>query len=248
MLNYILNATSQPNLFYVGHSQGTLIAFSKFGRDQELASKIRLFVGLGPVATVNHMKSPIRYLADIGASSKQQMWYKLFGKRNFLPSDTVIEWVADKFCNMVVTDKFICENVIFAFCGPSKYLNQSRISVYTTHTPAGTSVKNLAHFSQMVISGRYEMYDYGSSKANMLNYNQTTPPAYDLKQVRVPVALYWAQNDWLADPVDIQYLRQNLPNVVDDYGVGDWDHLDFIWAVNANRDIYDRMIKLMQKF
>ena len=28
-----------------------------------------------------------------------------------------------------------------------------------------------------------------------------------------------APNDWLADPIDIEYLRSNLPNIVDDYEV-----------------------------
>jgi hypothetical protein len=151
-------------------------------------------------------------------------------------------------CNAVVTDKLICRNIIFVVAGPSRHYNVTRTSVYTTHTPAGTSVKNLAHFSQMVISGKYQMYDFGSATENMKHYNQTTAPLYNLAEVDVPVALYWADNDWLADPLDVQYLRSNLPNIVDDYCVEDWDHLDFTWGINGRPAMYDRMITLMNSY
>ena len=55
MINFVLNFTDQNQLFYVGHSQGSLIGFARFNSDLDLASKIRLFIGLGPVATVGHL-------------------------------------------------------------------------------------------------------------------------------------------------------------------------------------------------
>lgn len=79
----------------------------------------------------------------------------------------MIEWLADHFCNRKTYDKLVCENVLFVLCGPSRYLNASRVAVYETHSPAGTSVKNLAHFSQMVISGKFQAYDYGSAKGSI---------------------------------------------------------------------------------
>ena len=63
MLKFVLAKTSQPSLYYVGHSQGTLIAFAEFSRNKELAKVVKKFFALGPVATVGHMNSPIKYLA-----------------------------------------------------------------------------------------------------------------------------------------------------------------------------------------
>ena len=248
MLYYILNETHQETLFYVGHSQGTLIGFSQFSLDEELASRVKLFLGLGPVATMSHMKSPIKYIADLGISSNQQIFFKLFGKRSFLPTNGFEKWLADKACNSLITDKIFCENIMFILAGPSDYLNKTRLAVYTTHAPAGTSVKNLAHFAQSVISGQHQMYDYGSGKENFAHYNQTTAPLYHVQAVKMPVALYYANNDWLADPQDVNYLRKNLPNIVDDFEISDWNHLDFLWATNANTRLYERMIKLMKKY
>ena len=47
MVNYVLNQTSQPQLFYIGHSQGTMIPFAKLSTDPEFNSKIKLFLALG---------------------------------------------------------------------------------------------------------------------------------------------------------------------------------------------------------
>lgn len=61
MIYFVLNVTNQNQLFYVGHSQGTLISFARLGTDLDLASKIRLFVGLGPVATVGHLNGLVQF-------------------------------------------------------------------------------------------------------------------------------------------------------------------------------------------
>jgi predicted esterase len=63
MINYILKLTNQEKLFYIGHSQGTMIGFSQFSQNTVLASKVKLFIALGPVATVGSIESPVRYFA-----------------------------------------------------------------------------------------------------------------------------------------------------------------------------------------
>ena len=40
MLNYILRITGNEKLYYIGHSQGTLIAFAQFSHDHVLANKV----------------------------------------------------------------------------------------------------------------------------------------------------------------------------------------------------------------
>ena len=129
MINYALKASNQESLFYVGHSQGTLVSFAQLSKNRQLASKIRLFIGLGPVATVSHIQSPIKYLADLGQVTDEFILYNIFGKKEFLPSSEVIKWLSIK-CNINVLGKEICENVIFVLCGPSKFFNITRLPVY----------------------------------------------------------------------------------------------------------------------
>ncbi len=77
---------------------------------------------------------------------------------------------------------------------------------------------------------------------------QTTAPLYNISDVTLPVALFWAENDWLADPDDVQFLRKNLPNIIYDQFIADWDHLDFIWALDASQVIYSNIINLLKKY
>ena len=50
-------------------------------------------------------------------------------------------------------------------------------------------------------------FDYGSAEANTKHYGTPIPPAYNLTSfTNTPVFLFWAQNDWLADPkVSLRY-------------------------------------------
>ena len=62
----VLAEAKAKKLFYVGHSMGTTmfwVAMNERGEDG-FGSKIKLMIGLGPVATVAHMESPIHYLVQ----------------------------------------------------------------------------------------------------------------------------------------------------------------------------------------
>ena len=54
-VDYVLEKSNQSQLVYVGHSQGTSIGFLELTTNTDLASKIKLFVGLGPVATLGNV-------------------------------------------------------------------------------------------------------------------------------------------------------------------------------------------------
>lgn len=241
MLKFVLAKTSQPSLYYAGHSQGTLIAFAEFSRNKELAKVVKKFFALGPVTTVGHMESPIKYLSYF--LPEVQDLFKFFGVRDFLPSDRVIRWLADYVCSEKDLETF-CEDIIFVICGfDKKQLNMTRLPVYYSHTPAGTSVRDMVHFAQMYLSKKFQMYNYGSASENMAHYGQDTPPVYNVTAMTVPVALYYAQNDWLADPEDVRLLLPLLPNKTYVKYIENWDHLDFIWGLDAAKLVYYEIIK-----
>ena len=65
VIDYIKQNTSVSQIYYTGHSQGTMIAFAGFSKNQELAKSIKKFYGLAPVAYLGNMKSPLKYLASV---------------------------------------------------------------------------------------------------------------------------------------------------------------------------------------
>lgn len=73
---------------------------------------------------------------------------------------------------------------------------------------------------------------------------------YNLKNVKVPVAMYYSDKDWVAVLKDIQRLKAELPNVVKDYLVTEkkFNHLDLLYGVDAPRLIFEEIITTIKSF
>ncbi|OWA51221.1 Lysosomal acid lipase/cholesteryl ester hydrolase [Hypsibius exemplaris] len=245
-----LAVSGAEQLSYVGHSQGTLIGFAKFSSDQELAKKIRVFIALAPVAFLGNMKSPLlRLIAPF--ARELAFLFRLFGYRDFLPDYPLIQYLAEKFCIKQPIPARVCENVIFIVAGYDfAQINSTRLDVYLSHAPAGTSSQNIFHFAQLAQSNKCQKFDYGSDAENMKYYGQITPPEYPVSALKVPTAMLYSDNDWLATPVDVLRLKEELSSVVDFYRVpyANWDHLDFIWGVDANKYVYPEVQRVLRQY
>jgi lysosomal acid lipase/cholesteryl ester hydrolase len=64
MLDYVMNITGQKEMFYAGHSQGTVMGFAGFTANQTLAQHIKAFFALAPVSTVKHVKGLFAFMSD----------------------------------------------------------------------------------------------------------------------------------------------------------------------------------------
>ncbi|XP_039727702.1 lysosomal acid lipase/cholesteryl ester hydrolase [Pteropus medius] len=243
-INFILNKTGQQQVYYVGHSQGTTIGFIAFSRIPELAKKIKMFFALAPVASIDFSIGPIIKMARI----PDLLLKDIFGKKEFLPQNAVLKWLAMNVCDHVLL-KELCENIFFLLCGfNERNLNMSRISVYITHCPAGTSVQNMIHWKQNSQLGKFQAFDWGSSAKNYFHYNQTHPPTYNVKDMLVPTTIWNGGHDWLADVKDISILLTQITNLVYHKYFPEWEHLDFIWGLDAPWRLYDEMVNLMKKY
>jgi lysosomal acid lipase/cholesteryl ester hydrolase len=74
-------------------------------------------------------------------------------RKNFLSSNALTRFFTGG-CNYKIIDQVVCKNLLYEMCGPSTSINLTRIGVYLRHFPAGTSVKNMVHFAQILISGQ----------------------------------------------------------------------------------------------
>merc|ERR1740123_32789 len=235
-IEFILEYTKQSKLAYVGHSEGTIQMFAMPTLRPDIVDKIAFFGALAPVAYVHHSKSTLlTILADLDIANL----YALLGRKQFMPGEYILNRIAPDLCAEV--DE-LCADAIELLCGPTKDINASRMDVFVSETPAGTSVKNMIHWSQDDKRERFGMFDYGNKEANMQHYglNYPVPPAYNLSLVTMPLGLYSGSNDWLADPEDVSTLRADLPaNVTkQDVYVQGFAHLDFTWGMRANEEVY----------
>ncbi|XP_001917644.3 gastric triacylglycerol lipase-like isoform X2 [Equus caballus] len=242
-INFILKKTGQEKLHYVGHSQGTSISFITFCTNPKLAKRIKAFYALAPVATVKYMKSLLNKLTLIPLF----LFKIIFGNTIFSPHNFFDEFLATKVCSHEMLN-LLCTNALFIFCGFNyKNLNISRLDVYLSHNPAGTSVQNILHWTQAAKSGKFQGFDWGSPVQNMMHYNQPTPPNYNLTDMRVPLAVWSGGNDRLADPQDVDLLLPKLSNLTYHKKIPSYNHLDFIWATDAPQEVYNEIISMMKE-
>ncbi|XP_032286233.1 lysosomal acid lipase/cholesteryl ester hydrolase [Phoca vitulina] len=243
-INFILNKTGQEQVYYVGHSQGTTIGFIAFSRIPELAKKVKMFFALAPVASVSFSTSPLCKLGGFPEFLLKDM----FGVKEFFPQSTVLKWLSVHVCSHVIL-KELCGNAFFILCGfNERNLNMSRVPVYVAHSPAGTSVQNILHWGQLIKFQKFQAFDWGSHARNYFHYNQTHPPPYNVKDMLVPTAVWSGGQDSLADVSDISILLPQVTNLVYSKLIPEWEHLDFIWGLDAPWRLYNEVVDLMKKY
>lgn len=116
-----------------------------------------------------------------------------------------------------------------------------------TYIPAGASFKSLLHYWQLVLVPQFRQYNYGIEE-NLKIYNQLAPPDYNLGNCIAPVAIIYSDHDTLASAKDVLHLSNELPNLVIIKRVDDdsFNHLDFVWAMDAKELIYDYIVEWMK--
>lgn len=263
-VDYVRNVTGQARIGFVGHSEGTTQAFAALALDgmhasstvvaaggvplpysvgavAGLSKKLNVFVALAPVASVKHQRSGLlTFLAGLVEIFNVDKIMEFFGMRQFLPSATLLQSLAPWLCRLTPTG---CSDALLLLCGVSDNLNTSRLDVYVSETPAGTSTKNMGHWAQNVEAPRFQLFDYGCgllSCKNMDVYHQRTAPVLDLSKIAAPVALFSGGDDALGDPTDVAEIAAALPpsSLVHASAIAKFAHLDFVWAPDAASLLY----------
>eukprot|EP01156_Anaeramoeba_ignava_P006590 Anaeramoba_ignava/a349057_106.p1 GENE.a349057_106~~a349057_106.p1 ORF type:complete len:414 (-),score=82.82 a349057_106:77-1258(-) len=248
--DYILGLTGFEKLTYIGHSQGCTIAFALFSQFPDYAKKVDLFFALAPAVFISHCQSPLAILVEeLMRKFNLKNLLDLLGVYDFDASNPILQALFGETCKIL---PFVCENALFMLAGwDLSDLNQSRVDVYASHAD-GTSTRNFEHGMQCMETGVFKKYDYGSAAENQKHYNSNTPPTYDLSSFTEPkIVLYYGGNDILTDPYDIEHsLIPSLdPDVFDEppISLAYYDHLDFIWAVDAHEKIYKHIVERMNQ-
>uniref|UniRef100_A0A8C6YF97 Lipase n=1 Tax=Naja naja TaxID=35670 RepID=A0A8C6YF97_NAJNA len=260
-IDFVLQKTGQQQLYYIGHSQGTTIAFIAFSSNKQLASKIKLYIALAPVATVKNAKTPLAKLAKLSDFEIKI----LFGRKEFLPKTYFGSLIAIEICSQEALAP-LCSNLLFVLNGFDKEnLNMihrgclmlqkwigcpvkvalSRVDVYTSYVPASTSVQNMIHWKQAIKSGKFQAYDHGRLRNNF-HYRQNSPPEYNVSAMTVPTAIWNGGNDWISDPDDVNQLIPQIQNLISHKFIPQWNHLDFMYGIDAPDKLYYEIMDLLQ--
>ncbi|XP_039079261.1 lipase member K isoform X1 [Hyaena hyaena] len=242
-IDFIAEKTGQERLYYVGHSQGTTIAFIAFSTNPELAKRINIFFALAPVITVKYTQSPMKKLTTLS----RKVVKALFGDKMFYPHTFFDQFIATKVCNRKLFHH-LCSNFLFTLSGfDPKNLNMSRLDVYLAQSPAGTSVQNMLHWAQAANSGLFQAFDWGNPDENMMHFHQLTPPLYDVTKMQVPTAVWSGGHDRVADLKDVENLLPKIPRLIYYKLIPHYNHVDFYLGQDAPQEIYQDLIRLMDE-
>ncbi|XP_075991979.1 lipase 3-like isoform X2 [Anticarsia gemmatalis] len=249
MIDYVLNETGVPKIQYIGFSQGTTAFWVMMSTRPEYNEKIVAMQAMAPVAYFGNARSPlIKAIAPF--TNSLETISKILGVTEILPNGLINDLAGQKLCIEEAITQVLCTNLLFLICGfDAEQLNTTMLPVVLGHTPAGASAKQFIHYGQLYKSGKFVQFDYGLI-GNKRRYGTYKPPSYDLTAVKTPVFLHYAENDWLSTPKDVKKLAEAMPAAVGIYRVPlpTFNHLDFVFAINATELIYNRLIKIMSQF
>ncbi|XP_022116482.2 lipase 3 [Pieris rapae] len=249
MIDYVIKETGVKKMQYVAFSQGTTAFWVMTSLKPEYNEKFTAMHAMAPIAYVGNIRSPvIRAVAPFTNSLETIL--KLIGANEILPNGNLNKLAGEKLCIEEAITQSLCTNLLFLFCGfDVEQLNKTMLPVVMGHTPAGASTRQFIHFGQLYKSGKFSYFDHGWL-ANRRTYGSFRPPTYNISSIKVPIFLHYADNDWLSTPKDVDRLFKELKSVVGKYRVplDNFNHLDFVFANDAKKLIYDRIIRIMAQF
>ncbi|OQR71899.1 lipase 3-like [Tropilaelaps mercedesae] len=134
----------------------------------------------------------------------------------------------------------------------SGHHNKSRLAVYSTHFPAGTSFNDLKHYMQLHKERRFAYYDFRDARKNSRAYGTVRPPEYNLKNVRAKMLIFYSKQDSFVSVRDGQRVVELFKdNVYKSTGVelpySGFVHMDFLWSIQAKQQLYDLVIERMKE-
>ncbi|XP_048958059.1 lipase member J isoform X1 [Canis lupus baileyi] len=247
-INFIVRHTGQEGIFYVGHSQGTSIAFITFSTIPKIAGRIKVFFALAPVFSIKNSNSPLIKMAYRWRSliKSESVLQTFFGSKDFLPNTSFKRFVGSKLCPLKIIGK-ICRDILFMMYGCDlENLNMSRMDVYMSQNPAGTSIQNMVHWSQLFNSSHLRAFDWGSPALNLVHFNQATPPFYNVTDMNVSTATWNGGNDLVADPEDVENLLSEITHHIYHKTISYYNHIDFLFGLDVYQQVYHEIIDIIR--
>ncbi|KAM7299623.1 gastric triacylglycerol lipase [Ixodes scapularis] len=248
-IDYILNVTKRKNLLYVGLSQGALMFFTMMSEKPEYNDKVKAFAGLAPFNKLAHMVvPPVAFIARFAEPLLR--FADLLGYYEVLPQNSLALPIARIFCSLPrnrALCSFLGDN--FANLG-SRYINETRVPLYLCHTPAGTSMKNVIHFDQLVKSKKAQKFDYGKV-INREYYGQRRPPLYKIANVKTDVGIFWSKGDQFVPPANVKILLRELGSrVKKNHYIDDehYTHLSFAIALVNPKYLYPDLLEFLERY
>jgi len=246
IVDYIRNFTGYTTVSMIGHSQGGTQFFAGLYWTPQLANKLNLFVGLAPAL---YFQRNINVIIHVMAHLFMGEFLEMIGVDEFFPLSEELHRGLARFCETF--PRFV-EAFLGAIMGynPGE-TNYERYGVMCYQSLGFTSMKNMVHWAQLVRTAEYKAHDFGAD-GNQDRYGSRTPPIYDLAKIvpsTLPIAIIYGSLDTLVSPWDSEDVIADLPYPpVLVKHIYRYQHMDFIWGLKANEEVYQEILPLLKEY
>lgn len=240
-INYILSATSQPSLSYIGFSQGTAQAFATLSIHPKLNDKVNVFIALAPAMSPAGLSNGI---VDSLMKTSPQILYLLFGRRAILSSTAF--WQSILYPPIFV--KTIDVALDFLFGWKSNNMSMAQKLAAYPHLYSFTSVKSVVHWFQIIRTKSFQMHDDDVQTVPILGSGvskYTRVAKFPTRNIKTPCVLVYGGSDSL---VDIDVMLRQLPKHTVATEIPHYEHLDFLWGRDVDKLVFPHVFDALEAF
>lgn len=237
-INYILELVNQPNLVYIGFSQGSAQAFATLSINPGLNKRVKLFIALAPAMAPPGLRNNI---VDSLMRASPSLIYLLFGRKAILQSAAF--WQSIMYPPLFVKTIDLSLKSLFNWrCKNITY--PQKLAAYP-HLYSFTSVKSVVHWFQIIRSGRFHMFDDELESPFTETKYFYRVASFPTQNITTPIMLVYGKTDSL---VDIDVMLSELPEGTVAFGVPEHEHLDMIWGDDVDTLVFPHVFRALSKF
>ena len=237
---YILDTTGQESLSYIGFSQGTAQAFATLAIHPKLNNQVNVFIGLAPAMAPAGLSNGI---VDSLVKASPSVLYLMFGRRSILSSATMWETLLYP----PLFSRLIDMGLSFLFGWRTVNISPSQKLAAYPHLYSFTSTKSVVHWFQIIRNKCFQMYDddvhQPMSVTTAKKYSKVA--RYPTRNIRTPVVLVYGGSDSL---VDIKSMLKELPPQTVATEIPHYEHLDFLWARDVDKQVFQHVFDALDSF
>ncbi|KAH8331251.1 hypothetical protein KR067_013272, partial [Drosophila pandora] len=233
-IDYVLKITRQEELYFVAHSVGGtefLVMLSEHPQYNKFFRSVHL---LAPLHFCKHIKSKLWSMVAKASPLMRDEQYS---------ASSLTSSAMNMLCKLALSS--LCQNIMLDLIGGnSSYISDEIRPRIASVESMGVSTRLMKHFAQLYESDHFAKYSYGNEE-NIKRYGHDTPPDYILRNVK-PAGLFYvyhSETDDLVSNTDMNHLTMAVLNILlRRVPVANWNHLDFVFAREAEKLIYRQIV------
>ncbi|KAJ5672921.1 hypothetical protein N7507_002048 [Penicillium longicatenatum] len=239
-IEYILDVTTQPSLSYIGFSQGTAQAFATLSIHPLLNQKVDVFVALAPAMAPSGLRNRI---VDSLMKASPNFLFLLFGRRSILSSTTMWQTILYPPIYVRIIDTAL--SVLFNW--QCRNITRTQKLAAYLHLYSFTSTKSVVHWFQIIRNKNFQFYDDELQTPFSIVASERfyKPVKYPTRNIKTPIVLLYGGSDSL---VDINVMLQGLPRGTVAKPIPTYEHLDFLWAEDVDRQVFHHVFDALETY